>query len=175
MKHTYPQERPYFNKHDCFRSGIRTYRRRHLSPLQNHVLGDPPVRVHVNPFIFIAHQELHAICVGEDDDCVGFDATLDLEKGKKHKEARWWPPLFLHVGLIRVSCAKALAQLPGDKYSNWTTLWRTHVVSDISESLPLIRPICYSFTSPDAPGIYLDCGLHSIHYIPLTSPTPWLS
>lgn len=70
-----------------------TYRRWHLSPLQDHVLSDPPIGVHVNPFIFIAYQELHSICVGENDDGMGLDAALDLEKRTRHKEADLW--LFL--------------------------------------------------------------------------------
>lgn len=105
------RKRLYFNKHDLFRSGTRTYRRWHLAPLQNHILGDPPVGVHINPFILIAHQELHAVRVGEDDDRVGFDATLDLKKGTEHGEAHRWPRLLPHTGLIRVSCVEALAQV----------------------------------------------------------------
>lgn len=96
-------------------------------------------------------------------------------RGTGHREARQRPPLLLHTGLTSMSRAKALAQLPGGKYSNSTTLWRSHVMSDVSESLPLTRPIHCSFTSPEAPGIYLDYGLHLIHYIPLSSLTPWLS
>lgn len=62
-----------------------TYRCRHLSPLQNHVLGDPSIRVYVNPLVFVAHQKLHSIRVGEDNDCMGFDATLNLEE--RNREA----------------------------------------------------------------------------------------
>lgn len=64
---------------------IITYRCRHLSPLQNHILGDPSIRVYINPLIFIAHQKLHSIRVGENNDCMGFDATLNLEN--RNKEA----------------------------------------------------------------------------------------
>lgn len=64
-----------------------THRRWHLPPLQNYVLCDSPVGVHINTFIFVTHQKLHSICVGEDDDRVGFDATLNLKKGNKVQES----------------------------------------------------------------------------------------
>lgn len=33
------------------------------------------------PFHLIAYQKIHAICVGEYDDCIGFEATLDQSLG----------------------------------------------------------------------------------------------
>lgn len=71
----------------------RTYRGGHLPPLQNHVLGDPSVRVHIHPLIFIAHQKLHAVRVGENDDCMGLNAALDLrtEAGRLGSSpGPWW-------------------------------------------------------------------------------------
>ena len=60
-----------------------THRGGHLSPLQHHVLDDPAVRVDIDTLILVAQQHLHAVRVGEDDDRVGLDATLDLEKGDR--------------------------------------------------------------------------------------------
>ena len=63
-------------------------------------------------------------------------------RGTEHREARQRPPLLLHTGLTSMSRAKALAQLPGGKYSNSTTLWRSHVMSDVSApSLFNIEPL----------------------------------
>ena len=73
-------------------------------------------------------------------------------------------------GLNKSVLCRGTGSGPGDKHSNWTTLFRTHMMSYVSASLPLIRPTCCSFTSPEAPGIYLDYGLHVTHYIPLTVP-----
>lgn len=53
----------------------------HLSPLQHHILNDPPVRVDVDTLVLIAQQHLHAIGVGEEDDGVGCDLALDLGGG----------------------------------------------------------------------------------------------
>lgn len=50
----------------------------HLSPLQHHILNDPPVRVDIHALVLVAQQHLHAIGVGEEDDGVGGDLTLDL-------------------------------------------------------------------------------------------------
>lgn len=81
-----------------------TYRGRHLPPLQNHVLGDPSVSVHINPFVLVAHQQLHPVGVGEDDDCVRLDAALDLEKRTKHRGAGVWLLLSLQL------CSATLSQ-----------------------------------------------------------------
>lgn len=53
----------------------------HLSPLQHHILNDPPVRVDVDTLVLVAQQHLHAIGVGEEDDGVGCDLALDLGGG----------------------------------------------------------------------------------------------
>lgn len=52
----------------------------HLPPLQHHVLGDAPVGVHVHALVLVAHQQLDAVGVGQDDDGVRLDAGLDLHK-----------------------------------------------------------------------------------------------
>lgn len=66
-----------------------TYRGGHLSPLQHHILDDPPVSVDVDALVFIAQQHLHAVSVGEEDDGMGRDLALDLGR-------RW-------LGGVRVS------------------------------------------------------------------------
>lgn len=55
-----------------------THRSGHLSPLQHHVLNDPPICVDVDAFVLIAQQHLHAVSVGEEDDGMGRDLALDL-------------------------------------------------------------------------------------------------
>lgn len=57
-----------------------TYRGGHLSPLQHHILNDPPVCVDVDTLVLVAQQHLHAIGVGEEDDGVGRDLALDLRR-----------------------------------------------------------------------------------------------
>lgn len=100
-----------------FPSGTRTYRRWHLSPLQNHILGNPSIGVHIDPFVFIAHQKLHSIRVGEDDDCVGFDAALDLEKRNKAQARMFVAPSIPAKGLNKNVLGNALVQIPGDKHN----------------------------------------------------------
>lgn len=137
--------------------GTRTYRGWHFSPLQDHILGDPPVGIHVNPFVFVAHQKLHSVRIREDNDCMGFDATLDLEKGNKTK-ARTFVAISAPAEVLRkTDLGKVLIQIPGDTYSNRKTLKNP---SDIhmSERLPFIGHTFYWFTFSEAPGTHLDGG-----------------
>ena len=76
---------------------VRTHGGGHLSPLQHHVLGDAAVGVDVDALVLVAHQQLDAVCVGQDDDGVGLDAALDLEGGG---------------GATRVSCSGSAGRTP---------------------------------------------------------------
>lgn len=58
----------------------------HLPPLQHHVLGDTSVSVDVNALVLVAHQQLDAVGVGQDDDGVRLDAGLNLQG---HKSPTW--------------------------------------------------------------------------------------
>lgn len=52
----------------------------HLAPLQHRVLGDAAVSVDVNALVLVADQHLGPGAVGQNDDGVGTDRTLDLQE-----------------------------------------------------------------------------------------------
>lgn len=64
----------------CSLSTTLTHRGGHLSPLQHHILNDPPIRVDIHALVLVAQQHLHAIGVGEEDDGMGCDLALDLRR-----------------------------------------------------------------------------------------------
>ena len=75
--------------------GVRlTNGRRHLSPLQHRFLGDAAVGVDEDALVLVAHQHLCTGAVGQDDDGVGTDGALDLNKTHTHTNtllaARTW-------------------------------------------------------------------------------------
>lgn len=149
---------------------MRTYRCGHLSPLQDHVLGDPPIGIHVNALIFVAHQKLHSVCIGKDDDCVGFDATLDLEKRDTVQGVGLW--LFLSTRKCSVRLSWRM---------HWFIFLVTNTVKEWRFGKPM-RPTCqsrpftghmlYQLTFSEVPGICFDCGLYLRNYVPRTTSNP---
>lgn len=61
------------------KKGWPTHRSRHFSPLEHHVFSYPSVGVHIDTFILVAHQHLHPIRLGQDDNGVRSNIALNLQ------------------------------------------------------------------------------------------------
>lgn len=61
------------------RKGWPTHGSRHFSPLEHHVFSYPPVGVHIDTLILIAHQHLHPVRLGQDDNGVRSNIALNLQ------------------------------------------------------------------------------------------------
>lgn len=59
-----------------------TNRGGHLSPLQDHVLGDSAVSVDINALIFITQQHFHAISLRKHHDGMRGHTALNLREGE---------------------------------------------------------------------------------------------
>lgn len=65
----------------------------HLAPLQHRILGDAAVRVDVDALVFVANQNLGPGFVGQNDDGMRMDGTLDLLN--THAKAKFLKIIFL--------------------------------------------------------------------------------
>lgn len=63
-----------------------TNRGGHLSPLQDHVLGDSAVSVDINALIFITQQHLHTISLRKHHDGMRGHTALNLREREREKK-----------------------------------------------------------------------------------------